>query len=120
MSTKISSSLFDALCFIGVVLITPIVAATESLKGEKTKRRDPFAKVKLGSKPQRPRESPRQIAAASREDRQSIIAEAAYYRAERRGFQGGKTIEDWLAAEKEIDEKLAKEKPIRHTFPTEN
>ncbi len=30
------------------------------------------------------------------------IAEAAYYRAERRGFQGGCPIEDWLAAEREI------------------
>ncbi len=27
------------------------------------------------------------------------IAEAAYYRAERRGFVGGDPVEDWLAAE---------------------
>ncbi len=33
---------------------------------------------------------------------QAWIAEAAYYRAERRGFQGGCPIEDWLAAEREI------------------
>ena len=32
---------------------------------------------------------------------QSWIAEAAYYRAERRGFQPGFEIEDWLAAEAE-------------------
>lgn len=37
---------------------------------------------------------------SSREDR---IAEAAYWRAERRGFQSGQEIDDWLAAEKEID-----------------
>ncbi len=30
------------------------------------------------------------------------IAEAAYYRAERRGFAGGSEVEDWLAAEEEI------------------
>ena len=35
--------------------------------------------------------------------RQAWIAEAAYYRAERRSFEGGCPIEDWLAAEREID-----------------
>jgi hypothetical protein len=30
------------------------------------------------------------------------IAEAAYYRAERRGFEPGHELEDWLAAEAEI------------------
>jgi hypothetical protein len=36
-------------------------------------------------------------------ERQSRIAEAAYYRAEKRGFAPGWEMEDWLAAEKEID-----------------
>jgi hypothetical protein len=36
-------------------------------------------------------------------ERQSMIAEAAYYHAEKRGFAPGWEIEDWLAAEKEID-----------------
>ena len=44
----------------------------------------------------------------SEEERQSMIAEAAYYRAERRGFQDGNPVEDWLAAEAEIDEGLAR------------
>ena len=35
--------------------------------------------------------------------RDARIAEAAYYRAERRGFAEGHEIEDWLAAESEID-----------------
>ena len=30
------------------------------------------------------------------------IAEAAYYRAERRGFAAGQEVEDWLAAEAEV------------------
>ena len=43
---------------------------------------------------------------------QSWIAEAAYYRAERRGFQPGFEIDDWLAAEAETRERLqAKERP---------
>jgi hypothetical protein len=37
------------------------------------------------------------------EDRQRLIAEAAYFRAERRGFQPGAELEDWLAAEIEIE-----------------
>ena len=30
------------------------------------------------------------------------IAEAAYYRAQRRGFEAGRETEDWLAAEAEV------------------
>jgi len=33
---------------------------------------------------------------------QAWIAEAAYYRAERRGFEHGRETEDWLAAEAEV------------------
>jgi len=39
----------------------------------------------------------------SAEERYRMIAEAAYFRAEARGFQGGDPLEDWLAAEAEID-----------------
>ncbi len=31
-----------------------------------------------------------------------MIAEAAYYRAERRGFSGDQALEDWLSAEADI------------------
>jgi len=37
-------------------------------------------------------------------ERRDLIAKAAYYRAERRGFQAGHELEDWLAAELEIDQ----------------
>ncbi|MEW6353078.1 MAG: DUF2934 domain-containing protein [Pseudomonadota bacterium] len=40
------------------------------------------------------------------EERERMIAEAAYYRAERRAFQGGDPDLDWLEAEAEIDRKL--------------
>ena len=43
------------------------------------------------------------------EDRQQLIAEAAYLRAERRGFQPGQELEDWLAAELEIDALLGED-----------
>ena len=35
--------------------------------------------------------------------RHQMIAESAYYRAERRGFDGGRDVDDWLEAEQEID-----------------
>ena len=37
-----------------------------------------------------------------------MIAEAAYYRAERRGFEPGSELEDWCLAEVEIDEMLTR------------
>jgi hypothetical protein len=37
-----------------------------------------------------------------------MIAEAAYFRAERRGFNGGDTVRDWCEAEAEIDAQLRK------------
>lgn len=35
-------------------------------------------------------------------DRQEIIAELAYYKAERRGFLPGYELQDWIEAEKEL------------------
>ena len=37
------------------------------------------------------------------EQRHCMIAEAAYYRAERRGFDGGDPVADWLDAEAETE-----------------
>jgi len=42
----------------------------------------------------------------SQDERRQMIADAAYYRAERRGFAPGSEVEDWLAAEKEVMERL--------------
>lgn len=39
----------------------------------------------------------------SEDARRAMIAQAAYLRAERRGFAGGDEVEDWLAAEAEVD-----------------
>jgi hypothetical protein len=39
-------------------------------------------------------------------DRGAMIATAAYFRAQRRNFQTGHELEDWLAAESEIDAAL--------------
>jgi len=41
------------------------------------------------------------------EVREQMIAEAAYYRAELRGFEAGSEWEDWYQAEAEIDRLIA-------------
>lgn len=40
------------------------------------------------------------------DQRRLMIAEAAYYIAEQRGFNGGDCVRDWLLAEQEIDRRL--------------
>jgi hypothetical protein len=37
------------------------------------------------------------------QQRQRQIAELAYYKAQQRGFEAGHELEDWLAAEAEVD-----------------
>lgn len=46
-------------------------------------------------------------------DREELISVAAYFRAEHRGFEGGDPMEDWLAAEAEIDTMLNNSKDIK-------
>lgn len=50
----------------------------------------------------------RQLALVSEEKRQDMIREAAYYKAEKRQFAPGHEAEDWAAAEREIDELIAR------------
>ena len=42
------------------------------------------------------------------EEREEMIAEAAYYRALARGFEGDEHLRDWYEAEKIVDERLHK------------
>lgn len=42
------------------------------------------------------------------EQRRQQIAEAAYFRAVSRGFEGGDPVADWLDAEREVDSFLGK------------
>jgi hypothetical protein len=47
----------------------------------------------------------------SAEERRRMIAQAAYFRAERRNFAPGHELEDWVAAEAEVDRQLARSDP---------
>lgn len=49
------------------------------------------------------------ITPVSTEERERMIAMAAYYRAEHRGFAPGGELEDWFAAETEIEQQLGRE-----------
>ncbi|MEW5890049.1 MAG: DUF2934 domain-containing protein [Pseudomonadota bacterium] len=51
---------------------------------------------------------PRDDDAVNAEERLRYIAEAAYYRAEKRGFAPGGELDDWLEAEAEVDSRLAR------------
>lgn len=57
------------------------------------------------------------VAAPSREMR---IAALAYARAERRGFAPGFELDDWLAAEREVDAETSTETFIRDLSTTEH
>jgi hypothetical protein len=57
--------------------------------------------------------APKDDATISPEERYRMIAEAAYYRAQRRGFLGD-PLQDWLEAEVEVATKLG-EIPRRDT-----
>jgi Protein of unknown function (DUF2934) len=48
----------------------------------------------------------------SLEAREAMIREAAYYRAESRGFAAGHEADDWAAAEREVDTRLAEEEGL--------
>ena len=60
--------------------------------------------------------SPQPVEQGEREAmmRAAMIAEAAYYRAEARGFEAGHELEDWLDAEREIDLLLEAERFSDH------
>lgn len=51
---------------------------------------------------------------ARKERRRQMIAKAAYLRAERRGFQNGDPLADWLLAEREVDAILRNEEDARY------
>lgn len=74
--------------------MTTIRESLAAKRGGKTKvrRRDP--QVSAGSASETP--------GGDGNERQAAIAEAAYYRSERRGFAPGYEIDDWLAAEAEV------------------
>jgi hypothetical protein len=77
------------------------------------KRKKTAVKKEIGAKAPRQKKSAGSLSKASPglgpqhfdndHERRQRILEAAYYRAEKRGFNPGGELDDWLAAEAEID-----------------
>lgn len=61
------------------------------------------AQKPAGARPASARTRPGKAGSGASGDRQRFIAEAAYFRAERRGFAEGGDLDDWIEAEAEID-----------------
>ena len=74
------------------------MAATTSPATRNTRRSAP--------KTMRPLRADVVAAVIDPEHRRALIAEVAYYRSERRGFEPGHEMEDWLSAEAEVDTAL--------------
>ena len=55
------------------------------------------------TKPLRGIHPPHSMLTMAADRRQSMVAEAAYYFSEHRGFAPGHELDDWLAAENQID-----------------
>lgn len=84
-----------------------MTSRTHSSKPSTAKRRshaEPGARVAV----------PDRRAAISPEQRRAMIAQAAYYRAQRRGFAPGGELQDWLEAEAEIDRSLGEPTLLEH------
>lgn len=74
----------------------PVEKATAPVEKAASPRRNP------SSKPAAASDASTGIT-VSEDARRAMIAQAAYLRAERRGFAPGGEVEDWLAAEAEVD-----------------
>ena len=70
-------------------------------------KKTPAKKGASGAKRSAPRRPRAQ--AVTPEERHCLIAQAAYFIAEQRGFQGGGALDDWLRAEADVDARLSAE-----------
>lgn len=80
---------------------TGSVRTAESPK-QSTEKTAPRPRAEAG-KPATPSAGASTAIAVSEDARRAMIAQAAYLRAERRGFTPGGELEDWMAAEAEVD-----------------
>ena len=74
--------------------------SASSKAGEKTAR----ATTKTTKRRAKSQPQPVELSPGLRDE---MIREAAYFRAEKRGFQGGDPVSDWLLSEQEIDTALS-------------
>jgi hypothetical protein len=94
----------------------PEAPAPKAAKKAPVKRGEAVKPGSEGPNPMAPLEdkpvSLQQLAQVTPEQRQDMIREAAYFRAEKRSFAQGFEAQDWADAEREIDELIARAKEI--------
>ena len=106
LGTRVQVRIQDRL-ELGQRLVAPgeeVVMTKEIAKSSLQKR--PAVTVSTAPSPRAPQAKPEASegsAAVTPEQRQVMICEAAYYIAEQRGFEPGHDVDDWLAAERQID-----------------
>jgi len=100
MASKLSASYGDSALKPSSDALSESIAA----RRERTEKRPAAAAHRQPSEDLRPA-APSSVSAIfdPSSSREALIATAAYYRAEKRGFASGYEDEDWLAAEREID-----------------
>jgi len=87
--------------------------STEATKGKVGTTTKPRARKSTAKKPAAKRVATRKASARkplAESERLLMIAEAAYYLAQKRGFSGGDPVSDWIAAESEIETRLGQER----------
>ena len=87
------------LSFAEMFMISPVVPSPLRGRSERRAKRLPQAAVR----PDGAAERVVAITGHTGHARDALIREAAYFRAERRGFAPGQELEDWFEAEREVD-----------------
>ena len=86
-------------------------ATTKTRKPSKSTKKKTTA-AKSGNTSDTAVSAPRETECLTADDRQNLIEEAAYRRAEARNFDGDMALKDWLEAEAEINEKYPATKDL--------
>jgi hypothetical protein len=87
---------------------SPRKASKKATKKATKKVAKKVAKKAAKKTARRPQGSRKKVGNVSAESRHEMIAKAAYYRAEKRNFQNGDPVADWLSCAKEVDALLSK------------
>lgn len=85
---------------------TRIETPTTSRKPPRSRKRPVKAEPQTTTEPVSTAQATAVVVSLAAIDRDSMIATAAYFRALKRNFAAGHELEDWLAAESEIDAAL--------------
>ncbi|MDE2052551.1 MAG: DUF2934 domain-containing protein [Gammaproteobacteria bacterium] len=92
--------------------------ANQTAKTQKSKPAKPEAPISSTTSAATPESKPnsdskpnallgRSLSPVTADTRRAMIAEAAYYIAEQRGFGSDREVEDWLLAEKQVEAALS-------------